>query len=287
MSDSLARALAAPPPAAQPLGQQDMLARILMGNPDPGLPQYPVVQSAEGRGFAPMPTNMGDVGARMGAVLRGQVEPTPGERYGMDVPLGWVAGSGGSARDGVRNLSNEISQEVPAMIGREGGITTETIRRFFEDRNIPYRMQHSGSFSESAGPSTSQYFRVATPNEIQTVRLSDHFYPSSAAVDLRYGQPLATAEQQLADLLQLQASPQAEAARIAAQQQATKFIEERANWEKANERMINENQIIANTPLADRYRVQQELKAQREAEKKAARDARRAARRENSSGETE
>ena len=94
-------------------------------------------------------------------------------------------------------------------------------------------------------------------------------------------------EQQLADLLQLQASPQAEAARIAAQQQATKFIEERANWEKANERMINENQIIANTPLADRYRVQQELKAQREAEKKAARDARRAARRENSSGETE
>jgi hypothetical protein len=34
--------------------------------------------------------------------LRGQVEPTPGERYGMDVPLGWVAGSGGSARDGIR-----------------------------------------------------------------------------------------------------------------------------------------------------------------------------------------
>ena len=102
MSDSLARALAAPAPAAQPFGNQDMLARILMGNPDPGLPQYPVMQSAEGRGFAPMPTSMGDMGARMGAVLRGQVEPTPGERYGMDVPLGWVAGSGGSARDGIR-----------------------------------------------------------------------------------------------------------------------------------------------------------------------------------------
>ena len=102
MSDSLARALAAQPPAAQPFGNQDMLARILMGNPDPGLPQYPGFQSAEGRGFAPMPTSMGDMGARMGAVLRGQVEPTPGERYGMDVPLGWVAGSGGSARDGIR-----------------------------------------------------------------------------------------------------------------------------------------------------------------------------------------
>ncbi|MFN8996550.1 MAG: hypothetical protein ACK5X3_23205 [Pseudomonadota bacterium] len=102
MSENLARALAAPAPAAQPFGNQDMLARILMGNPDPGLPGYPVMQSAEGRGFAPMPTSMGDMGARMGAVLRGQVEPTPGERYGMDVPLGWVAGSGGSARDGIR-----------------------------------------------------------------------------------------------------------------------------------------------------------------------------------------
>lgn len=102
MSETLARALAAPAPAAQPMGNQDMLARILMGNPDPGLPQYPVMQSAEERGFAPMPTSMGDMGARMGAVLRGQVEPTPGERYGMDVPLGWVAGSGGSARDAIR-----------------------------------------------------------------------------------------------------------------------------------------------------------------------------------------
>ena len=91
-----------PTPAAQPISRQDMLARILMGNPDPSLPGYPVMQSAEGRGFAPMPTSMGDMGARMGAVLRGQVEPTPGERYGMDVPLGWVAGSGGSARDGIR-----------------------------------------------------------------------------------------------------------------------------------------------------------------------------------------
>lgn len=102
MSENLARALAAPAPAAQPMGNQDMLARILMGNPDPRLPQYPVMQSAEGRGFAPLPTSMGDMGARMGAVLRGQVEPTPGERYGMDVPLGWVAGSGGRARDGIR-----------------------------------------------------------------------------------------------------------------------------------------------------------------------------------------
>jgi len=284
MSESLARALAAPP-AAQPMGSQDMLARILMGTPDPGLQAYPVMQSSEGRSFAPLPGSMGDVGARMGAVLRRQVEPTAGERLGMETPLGWVAGSGGSARDGIRSLSNEMLQEVPPMVGREGGVTAETIRRFFEDRHIPYRVQYSGSISESAGPSASQYFKIATPDEIQTVRLSDHFYPSSAAVDLRYGEPLATAEQQLADLLRLQSSPQADAVRIAAQEKAAKFIEERAAWEKANERMINENRILANTPLAERYRVQQELKAQREAEKKAARDARRAARRENPSGE--
>jgi len=50
MSDSLARALAAPAPAAQPMGNQDMLARILMGNPGSGLPQYPGMEQA-----APMP----------------------------------------------------------------------------------------------------------------------------------------------------------------------------------------------------------------------------------------
>ena len=215
-----------PTPAAQPISRQNMLARILIGNPDHSLPSYPVMQSAEDRGFAPMPTSMGDMGARMGAVLRGQVEPTPGERYGMDVPLGWVAGSSGSARDGIRSLSNEISQEVPPMVGREGGVTTETIRRFFEDRNIPYRAEYSKSMSENFGPSASQYFKVATPDEIQTVRLSDHFYPSSAAVDLRYGQPLASAEQQLADLLLLQASPQAEAVKRAAAERAAAEVAE-------------------------------------------------------------
>jgi len=354
MSDSLARALAAPAPAAQPMGNQDMLARILMGNPDPGLPQYPGMEQA-----APLAPTMrtglnNDMwrSARIAEALRNDVNELfaardPSRNYGTILPIssdpnaegstrfdlkggltgdllamlgaggramrgeeynpmdittgmmtaaapslasrssGVLHSAGGSARDGIKRLSNEISQEVPPMVGREGGVTAETIRRFFEDRNIPYQVQHSRSWSESAGPSASQYFKVATPDEIQTVRLSDHFYPSSAVVDLRYGEPLATAEQQLADLLRLQSSPQADAVRIAAQEKATKFIEERAAWERANERMINENRILANTPLADRYRVQQELKAQREAEKKAARDARRAARRENSSGETE
>ena len=275
MSENLARALAAPSPAAQPMGQQDMLARILMGNPDPGAPGYPVMQSAEGRGFAPMPTSMGDMGARMGAVLRGQVEPTPGERYGMEVPLGWVAGSGGSARDGIRGLSNEISQEIPAMVGREGGVTAETIRRFFEDRNIPYRVQHSGSFSESAGPSASQYFKVVTPDEIQTVRLSDHFYPSSAAVDLRYGQPLAFAEQQLADLLLLQASPQAEAVKRAAAERAAAEAAEAQKmapvYERNAQSMREQGARVAE--MNDRWQKMMREKA----EKRAARLARRLA----------
>jgi len=49
-------------PAAQPMGQQDMLARLLRGNPDPSLPGYPMMQSAEDRGFAPMPRSFADAG---------------------------------------------------------------------------------------------------------------------------------------------------------------------------------------------------------------------------------
>jgi hypothetical protein len=92
MSDSLARALAAPPPAAQPFGQQDMLARILMGNPDPNLPSYPVMQSAENRGFAPMPRSFADAGQRMAAVLRGDVEPTPEEGRQIATVRGFTEG---------------------------------------------------------------------------------------------------------------------------------------------------------------------------------------------------
>ncbi len=78
-------------PAAQPMGPQDMLARLLRGNPDPSLPGYPVMQSAEDRGFRPIPFQ-GEGFQRMAAVLRGDVEPTPGEQMGMNVVRGFTEG---------------------------------------------------------------------------------------------------------------------------------------------------------------------------------------------------
>jgi hypothetical protein len=73
------------------MGQQDMLARLLRGNPDPSLPGYPVMQSSEGRGFKPIPFQ-GEGFQRMAAVLRGDVEPTPGEQMGMNVVRGFTEG---------------------------------------------------------------------------------------------------------------------------------------------------------------------------------------------------
>jgi len=79
-------------PAAQPMGRQDMLARLLRGNPDPSLPGYPVMQSSEDRGFAPMPRSFADAGARMAAVLRGDVEPTPEEGRQIATVRGFTEG---------------------------------------------------------------------------------------------------------------------------------------------------------------------------------------------------
>jgi hypothetical protein len=226
-------------PAAQPMGQQDLLARLLRGNPDPSLPGYPVMQSAEDRGFRPIPFQ-GEGFQRMAAVLRGDVEPTPGEQMGMNVVRGFTEGPATIRNVGMKTFTNQGFNDVPQMIGREGGVTTETVKRFFEDRNIPYRLEHSQSMSSNSGPSSSQYFKVATPDEIQTVRLSDHSYPSSAAVDLRYGQPLATAEQQLADLLRVQASPQAESVRRAAAERVAADLAERERLEQINARRATE-----------------------------------------------
>jgi hypothetical protein len=86
MSDSLARALAAPPPAAQPLGQQDMLARILMGNPDPGLPQYPGMEQA-----APMQENGLQ---RFSTILRNPEMATPEEQVMLRNMMMSAAGQG-------------------------------------------------------------------------------------------------------------------------------------------------------------------------------------------------
>ncbi len=86
MSDSLARALAAPAPAAQPMGQQDMLARILMGNPDPGLPQYPVMEQA-----APMQENGLQ---RFSTILRNPEMATPEEQIMLRNMMMSAAGQG-------------------------------------------------------------------------------------------------------------------------------------------------------------------------------------------------
>ena len=115
----------------------------------------------------------------------------------------------GVARREVSELSNRMLEVPPPMVGREGGVTSETVKRFLEDRNIPYTIQNSSSLSDNFGPSTSQYFRIATPDEIKTIRLSDHFYPSSSSVDLRYGAPMAQAENELAGLLNLSVSQEA------------------------------------------------------------------------------
>lgn len=90
MSDSLARALAAPPPAAQPMGNQDMLARILMGTPDPGLPQYPVMEQA-----APMPMPEPENSLqRFTRILRNPELATPEEQVMLRNMMMSAAGQG-------------------------------------------------------------------------------------------------------------------------------------------------------------------------------------------------
>jgi hypothetical protein len=176
----------------------------------------------------------------MAAVLRGDVEPTPGEQMGMNVVRGFTEGPATIRNVGMRAFTNQGFENIPEMIGREGGVTAETVKRFFEDRNIPYKLEHSGSMSSSLGPSSSQYFKIATPDEIQTVRLSDHFYPSSASVDLRYGQPLPQAESQLAELLKLKVSPEAEIFRATQAERAAADLAERQRLEEMNARRSQE-----------------------------------------------
>lgn len=90
MSESLARALAAPVPAAQPMGNQDMLARILMGNPDPGLPMYPSMEQA-----APMPMQPPENGLeRFRTILRNPEMATPEEQMMLRNMMMSAAGQG-------------------------------------------------------------------------------------------------------------------------------------------------------------------------------------------------
>lgn len=90
MSETLARALAAPAPAAQPMGNQDMLARILMGTPDPGLPMYPGMEQA-----APMPMQEPENGLeRFRTILRNPEMATPEEQAMLRNMMMTAAGQG-------------------------------------------------------------------------------------------------------------------------------------------------------------------------------------------------
>ena len=90
MSETLARALAAPAPAAQPMGNQDMLARILMGTPDPSLPGYPGMEQA-----APMPMQAPENGLqRFRTILRNPEMATPEEQIMLRNMMMSAAGQG-------------------------------------------------------------------------------------------------------------------------------------------------------------------------------------------------
>lgn len=67
----------APRPAAQPFAGQDMLARLLMGTPDPRLPGPVVAQSAEGRPMFGLPYQGPELQARLAALLRGELQLDP------------------------------------------------------------------------------------------------------------------------------------------------------------------------------------------------------------------
>jgi len=103
---------------------------------------------------------MGDMGARMGAVLRGQVEPTPGERYGMDVPLGWVAGSGGSARDGV-SASIKQNLKIPDV---EIAALRSAMQEKYPDIKLHFGQSRSGHLivSELVVPSNRRGQGIGT-----------------------------------------------------------------------------------------------------------------------------
>ena len=88
MSENLARALAAPAPAAQPMGNQDMLARILMGNPDPAAPMYPGMEQA-----APMQAPENGL-QRFSTILRNPELATPEEQVMLRNMMMSAAGQG-------------------------------------------------------------------------------------------------------------------------------------------------------------------------------------------------
>ena len=80
-------------PAAAPVGtpyDPDFIERLAARAIGSGEP-VPELRSAEGRGFAPTPFQ-GEGFQRMSAMLRGEVEPTPGEQMGLNIVRGFTEG---------------------------------------------------------------------------------------------------------------------------------------------------------------------------------------------------
>jgi len=80
-------------PAAAPVGtpyDPDFIERLAARAIGSGEP-VSELRSAEGRGFAPTPFQ-GEGFQRMSAMLRGEVEPTPGEQMGLNIVRGFTEG---------------------------------------------------------------------------------------------------------------------------------------------------------------------------------------------------
>lgn len=81
------RPAAAPVPRPSDEDYLSILADRAVGAGEP----VPELRSAEGRGFAPTPFQ-GEGFQRMSAMLRGEVEPTPGEQMGLNIVRGFTEG---------------------------------------------------------------------------------------------------------------------------------------------------------------------------------------------------
>jgi len=194
------------------------------------------VRSSQGLETLPMPRSFGEAGQRMVAVLRGEVIPTPEEARQIAFVRGFTEGPAtiGAFGRGANLLQNEARL---GMTGRQGLTSADTIEEYLTSRNIPFRKEFSSSQSETFGPSSSVYFKVIDPSgELKTIRLSDHNYPSSAALDFRYGEPLPNVEDQLGRFFNLSISPEAQQARALQQAEEYSAQQERLQSQQSAER---------------------------------------------------
>ena len=72
----------------------------------------------------------------------------------------------------------------------QAALRTANFEKFLRDNGIAHTVENSQSISGQFGPSASRYYKLSNG---ATIRLSDHSYPSSATIDLRYGEPQGAA----------------------------------------------------------------------------------------------